>query len=222
MPMDESLWLIWVALAYLAGSIPFGLLMGLARGVDIRNHGSGNVGATNAGRVLGKSWGIACFILDVLKGLLPVLLAGLAFNYAGQWDLTAAQAGKWLAVAVAAVVGHVFPVWLKFKGGKGVATGLGVLLAFWPILTIPGAVALLLWLVCVKIWRYVSLASIVAAVSLPLTLLIALLSAGELDADTIPFFVVVTLLALLVILRHRDNLARLRAGTESKIGGKRG
>src|SRR5690349_4488530 len=107
-------WALWVAIGYLSGSIPFGLLLGLWRGVDIRKAGSGNIGATNLGRVLGRKWGILCFVLDVLKGAVPVAAAGGAMGVLGRGDLPAGQAWGWLAVAVAAVLGHVFPVWLGF------------------------------------------------------------------------------------------------------------
>ncbi|MCC7204744.1 MAG: glycerol-3-phosphate 1-O-acyltransferase PlsY [Phycisphaeraceae bacterium] len=207
--------------AYLVGSIPFGLLIGWTRGVDIRKAGSGNVGATNAGRVLGRKWGVLCFVLDVLKGLLPVLIAGAVMGWLGRRDLPAADTWRWLAVAAAAVVGHVFPVWLKFRGGKGVATSLGVLLGFYPVLTLPAVTALVVWVALVKTFHYVSLASIVAAVSLPVTLLIE----GQIRRQAIsyltPYLVVTSLLALLVIVRHRSNIQRLLAGTESKVGQKR-
>ena len=215
-------WLIWVLIAYVCGSIPFGLIIGLARGVDIRKHGSGNLGTTNVGRVLGKKWGILCFVLDVLKGFGPVLGAGLALGFAGRNDLATADAWRWLAVAVAAVVGHIFPVWLAFKGGKGVATGLGVLLAFWPLLTLPGVAAFVTWIVVVKIWRYVSLASIAGAVSLPIYFVIVSIFTKPPTGTLVAFLSVSVLLALLVVVRHRSNIARLRAGTESKIGMKSG
>jgi glycerol-3-phosphate acyltransferase PlsY len=207
-----SNWLIWLFIGYLAGSIPFSLLIGLAKGVDIRKHGSGNVGATNVGRVLGKPYGIACFLLDVAKGAAPVAIAGQFIDHssvAGQW--------QWLAVAAVAVLGHVFPVWLKFKGGKGVATGFGVLLGFWPTLTLPALCAIVVWLICVAIWRYISLASIVAALLLPV-FLIGITKLRHMNiVDVLPFLIVSSLLGLLVILRHRTNIGRLIAGTESKV-----
>ncbi|MCC7408904.1 MAG: glycerol-3-phosphate 1-O-acyltransferase PlsY [Phycisphaeraceae bacterium] len=207
--------------AYLVGSIPFGLLIGSMRGVDVRKAGSGNVGATNVGRVLGRKWGVLCFVLDVLKGLLPVLIAGVAMGWLGRRDLPAADTWRWLAVAAAAVVGHVFPVWLKFRGGKGVATSLGVLLGFYPVLTLPAVIALAVWVILVRTFHYVSLASIVAAVSLPVTLLIEGQIRRQAMAYLMPYLVVTSLLALLVIVRHRSNIQRLLAGTESKVGQKR-
>jgi len=146
--------------AYLVGSVPFGYLMGRARGVDLRTRGSGNIGATNVARVLGRRWGLLCFALDVLKGLAPVLLAGLVIAGRGASAPGPARQGAWLAVAFGAIAGHVFPVWLRFRGGKGVATSLGVLLGFYPYFTFAGLAALAIWVAVVAVWRYVSLASI--------------------------------------------------------------
>ncbi len=200
-------------LGYLSGSVPYSLLLGLTfKSIDIRKHGSGNVGATNAGRVLGKRFGIVCFLLDVLKGAIPVALAGQFLTIDG----TATQ-WQWLAVAGAAVLGHVFPIWLKFKGGKGVATGFGVLLGCWPILTVPAVGALVTWIIVAAIWRYVSLASMVAAAMLPLYLL----ATQSPISDYLPFVYITVLLAALVVLRHLTNLKRLLAGTESKLGQKK-
>jgi acyl phosphate:glycerol-3-phosphate acyltransferase len=231
-------WFFWLAGAYLVGSIPFGLLIGLARGVDIRDSGSGNVGATNAGRVLGKSWGLLCFLLDVGKGLGPTLgyglWAGLAcldpgLDPGGTLGVTSGgvsgtevggmvAALGWLAVSVAAVLGHVFPIWLRFKGGKGVATGLGVVLGFWPVLTIPGVIAGLSWVVVAKRTGYVSLASILAACSLPVLAVVSAICWGRSAGETTVYAGVTLVLALLIVVRHRGNLGRLRAGTEPKAG----
>lgn len=211
-------WLVWLLAAYLIGSVPFGLLIGLARGVDIRKAGSGNVGATNAGRVLGRKWGLLCFALDVLKGLGPVLAYGVVHELTVGGAGDAAAALQWLAVAAAAVIGHIFPVWLKFRGGKGAATGLGVVLGVWPVLTVPGIVAAALWVVLLKKYGYVSLASIVAAAAMPVLTLVAGVLA-ERSPDVVAVYVAVTaVLALLVALRHRSNIVRLRAGTEPRVG----
>lgn len=218
-------------LAYLAGSIPFGLLLGFARGVDIRQHGSKNIGATNAGRVLGKKWGLFAFALDFLKGLLPVVIAGLALGCI--WRTrdgappSAANSWWWIGVAAAAVLGHVFPVWLRLKGGKGVATGFGAMLGLFPFVTYPAGVALVVWIVTVKLTRYVSVASIAAALVLPLAVAgfaaAGLTTTGGTVAERLgaaaPFLLTTALMGILVIWRHRANLARLRAGTENKIGG---
>lgn len=226
--MTQALALI---LAYLAGSIPFGLLLGFARGVDIRQHGSKNIGATNAGRVLGKKWGLLAFALDFFKGLLPVVIAGFALGCISMGSdavpTIAANSWWWIGVAAAAVLGHVFPVWLKFKGGKGVATGFGAMLGLFPFVTYPAGVALVVWIVTVKLTRYVSVASIAAALVLPLAVAgfaaAGLTTTGETIAErlggSVPFLLTTALMGILVIWRHRANVARLRAGTENKVGG---
>ncbi len=215
---ETATWFVWLVGSYLVGSIPFGLLIGLTKGVDIRTAGSGNVGATNTGRVLGRKWGLTCFVLDVCKGLGPTLGYGLSTGLSGSLGTQAGATAVlgWLIVAAAAMIGHIFPIWLKFKGGKGVATGLGVLLGFWPVLTLPGIAAGLIWLVTIKLTGYVSLASISAACALPP---LALLSAlyWQRDVSQVVIYVAVTLLlGLLVVIRHRSNIHRLRQGTEPK------
>jgi glycerol-3-phosphate acyltransferase PlsY len=213
----QTSWLIAIVAGYLCGSIPFGLLIGLARGVDIRTAGSGNIGATNAARVLGRKWGMVCFALDVAKGFAPVFIAGLLHGVVGDPAVDAAAGWSWVAVAIAAVLGHMFPVWLKFKGGKGVATGFGVMLGVWPLLAYPVFVALVVWIVLFKTTRYVSLASMVAAVMMPLAVLaIALCRGADLTQRT-PFLIVTGLMAVLVIVRHRANITRLIAGNESRM-----
>ncbi len=220
--MNTMGWGIWLVGSYLLGSVPFGLLIGLTRGVDIRDSGSGNVGATNAGRVLGRGWGILCFILDVLKGLGPTLGYGLWAGLAGAEPAfevggTLAALG-WMVVAAAAVFGHVFPIWLKFKGGKGVATGLGVLLGFWPVLTLPGIAVGLLWVAIAKRTGYVSLASIVASGSLPFLAVLSGMCWRREPGEIAVYAGVCAVLAILIAVRHRGNITRLRAGTEPKAG----
>lgn len=225
---DATQTVLALLLAYLVGSIPFGLLIGFAKGVDIRAHGSGNIGATNAIRVLGKRLGALCFALDVLKGLLPTLLLGLWLGVAGNRLPSTGDAFVHLGLAACAMLGHIFPVWLKFKGGKGVATGFGATLGVWPQMTFPALGALVVWIACARITRYVSLSSIVAGVCLPVFVVVgATLGAPE-GASRVEFalrawpsWTVGLLLALLVIVRHRANIGRLRAGTEPKIGAKR-
>ncbi|MHC4908144.1 MAG: glycerol-3-phosphate 1-O-acyltransferase PlsY [Planctomycetota bacterium] len=238
------LWPLSILGAYLVGSIPFGLIIGLSRGVDIRTAGSGNVGATNVGRLLGRRLGITCFVLDALKGAIPVLVAGSLAGVlgrhpldAGAWSTglvdqapdsaSAADLWLWLLVACAALLGHMFSPWLGFRGGKGVATGFGGMLAMWPVLTLPAAAALVVWLLVVAAFRYISLASVSAAISLPVTTLILAFARGAGDESTgtahalerwAPALTITTLLAVLVAVRHRSNIARLRAGTEPKIG----
>lgn len=215
-----------IALGFLCGSIPFGLLIGRSRGIDIRKHGSGNIGATNVGRVLGRRLGFLCFALDLLKGLLPTLTFGLWAGYAGRFTLEPADSGRWLAVMSAPVLGHMFCPWVGFKGGKGVATGLGALLGVYPVLTIAGAGALFVWLLALRLWRMVSLSSILAAASLPLWIAGAFLGArqrGVISADRSwleiawPSVALGVALALLVIARHRANISRISRGTESRV-----
>jgi len=210
-------WLIWAGIGYFCGSIPFGLLIGLAKGIDIRHSGSGNVGATNTGRVLGKKWGVVCFSLDLLKGTAPVLIGGWFMGYAGQ-TLTSIQAWQWLSVAATAMLGHIFPIWLRFAGGKGVATGLGVLLGFWPLLTIPALASAVIWVVVLAMWRFVSLASMIAAGSIPLLLVVHAYFRQQTPGEIAPFLLATGALSILVVIRHRSNITRLRGGSEPKIG----
>lgn len=225
--MDSSVaWSLCVLASYLVGSIPFGLLIGLTRGVDVRRHGSGNIGATNVGRVLGRRWGSLAFGLDVAKGGVPVLGFGLWLGLIGAWPLSTGDSWRLIALALATILGHIFPVYLRFRGGKGVATGLGALTALWPLVTPAAVVALATWIVVVRATRYVSVASCMAAIALPLAIAVL---AGVGWPDTAvslprrfgagwPFLVATALLAVLVIWKHRGNLARVRAGIEPKIG----
>lgn len=213
-----------IAVAYLVGAIPFAQIIARAHGKDLRTIGSGNIGATNLARACGRTWGYACFALDVLKGLVPTaaarVVAGRLFE-----DVTTvgpAFLALWLAVGVAAILGHVFPVYLKFKGGKGVSTSFGVGLGLWPYFTVGALVALLVWLLCAAIWRYVSLASICAAVSFPITLAIAIATAKSWNlANLWPLLIAAIAIPLLVIVLHRKNIQRLLTGTESKIGSRK-
>jgi len=215
-------WPAWVALSFLAGSIPFGWLIARAKGVDIRAHGSGNVGATNVGRVLGRKFGIACFVLDALKGAAPTLLAGASRGTLGvaPADLAAGDLWWWLAVAVASLLGHMFSPWIGFRGGKGVATGFGALAAMWTPLTVPAAVALATWLVTVKLTRTVSLASLAGAVAVPVAVAARIALAAEpgraLAAEA-PTLGVAVAVALLVGWKHRSNVVRLLRGEELKV-----
>jgi len=209
--------------AYLVGSIPFGLIVGLARGVDVRKAGSGNIGATNVGRVLGRGYGVAVFVLDTLKGLVPVFLAGrvLGGHGARGGPLSSVDCLLWIGVAAACILGHVFPVYLRFKGGKGVATSLGVLLGIYPYYTVPGLMVFGLWVVVTGLTRYVSVGSMTAAAAFPVVFALAAhryrASWGTVD-ELWPMYVFAVVIAGLVIYRHRGNLARRLTGTESKIG----
>ncbi len=200
--------------AYLLGSISFGMLIAAAHGIDLRKVGSGNIGATNLSRALGRRWAYVCFILDLAKGLLPTLAAGL---WLGDNRTTGGLIAQ-LAVGCAAILGHVFPIYLGFKGGKGVATSFGVTLGLWPYYTICAAITLAVWVVFVLIWRYVSLASVVAAFAFPVILFAAIaIIPGWRFADLWPLLIVAIVIPVMVFIRHRDNIVRLLAGTESKI-----
>ncbi len=219
-------WVLFISGAYVLGSIPFGVIIAKARGVDITAHGSGNIGATNVGRVLGKRLGLTCFVLDVGKGAVPVLIAGSSHNVLGRWasEIPAGTSWLWLAVAVAALTGHMASIFLGFRGGKGVATAFGGLVAMWPTLGIPAVIALACWILVVAFSRIVSAASMVAAITLPVTTILLLLSrAPDLDAPGIgtklaPPIIVSIGIAAIVLWRHRSNMARLLTGTENRLG----
>jgi len=208
-----------VMLGYLLGSIPFGLLIGLIKGVDIRTAGSRNIGATNAGRVLGRKFFVVVLILDLLKGLIPTGLAGWMLSSAGVLSESATVGCfYWLMVGFAAVAGHNWPCWLKFKGGKGVATSLGVVLAIYPYYTYPGLVALVVWIVMVWITKYVSVGSISAAIVFLLTLLVLfLVHPSWRVVDHWPLLAFAAGMVVVLIFRHRSNIERLRRGTENKF-----
>lgn len=214
-------WLIAAAAAFLVGSIPFGYIIARSKGVDIRAHGSGNIGATNVLRVLGRGPGLLCFALDILKGLAPTLAAGIYHNAAARFDVAEQDAWLWLLVMVAPVLGHMFTPWLGFRGGKGVATGLGSLVAVFPVLTAPALGAVVVFIISAKITKYVGVSSVAAACSIPLFTFVGLLAAGELPRAT-SWLVVTAALALVVTIKHRANIARTLAGTEHRIGERAG
>lgn len=207
--MEKILFPLCFILAYLIGAVPFGLLIGKLHGVDIRNVGSGNIGATNVTRAVGKTAGRICFLLDFLKGTLPTAAAQLFHP-----EL------PWLAIGcgAAAILGHMFPVYLKFKGGKGVSTAAGVALALAPY---PLLCAAAVWVAVFLIWRYVSLASIAAAAALPTAAIVfALFDIGSPTAGSAFTLVFFCAAAALAIFRHRENIKRLFAGTESRFSKK--
>ncbi len=217
--MDWAGWLLGAAGAYLLGAVPFGVLIGRIHGVDIREHGSRNIGATNVGRVLGRRWGILCFLLDAAKGAVPVAITGWIGGTLGRSaaEIGAGALGWWLLVAAAALAGHMASPFIGFKGGKGVATGFGALVAFWPLLGIPALAAFAIWIVMVLAVRMVSAASIVAALSLPVSAAVAC----GLTRDSAPVIAAAAVLSLLVVLRHRANIGRILRGVEPRIGGAR-
>ena len=206
--------------AYLLGSIPFGLLIAKAHGIDLRSIGSGNIGATNVSRALGRKWAYVCFVLDVLKGLIPMLGTLFLIRYLSTQSQTKTVIliCIWLAVGCAAILGHIFPIYVKFRGGKGVATSFGVALGLWPYYTICAVFAIVVWMVVVLIWRYVSLASIAASITFPIVLILAIILTPGWDFINLwPLIIAATAIPLMVIIRHRENIKRLLAGTESKI-----
>ncbi|MBA2744179.1 MAG: glycerol-3-phosphate 1-O-acyltransferase PlsY [Chthoniobacterales bacterium] len=201
--------LLVVAVGYLFGSIPNGYIAGRIAGIDVRQHGSGNIGATNVLRVLGKKWGFAVFFLDALKGFVAVRIALLLVSRVPG----AADYAEFYAILAAAVCvfGHSFPVWLRFKGGKGVATSAGAIFGVMPI----AAVAIfLVWLLVFQITRYVSVASVMAAVALPVVVAV-LVRSGRTQGMVLLYFSMA--MTAMVVWRHRSNFARLRTGTEQRF-----
>lgn len=229
-------------LAFLLGSIPFGLLIARAKGINIRDHGSGNIGATNVLRVMGKKYGITCLLLDALKGFIPVLIAINLIRISGKPNslelasldslaLILPAAGQFkgqllhVLTALAAILGHNYSPWVGFRGGKGIATSAGVLLGLMPA----GVVLLaVIWLIVFAISRYVSLASIIAALTLPLVThygarfhhlhndksLPTLWQTGTWNK---PLFFFTIVIAVLAVWKHRANIQRLRQGTENRF-----
>jgi acyl phosphate:glycerol-3-phosphate acyltransferase len=195
--------------SYLVGSIPFGYLAGRIVGIDIRQAGSGNIGATNVVRVLGKGYGYPVFALDVLKGFGAVKISMLmAPGRPPEWNSPEIFG---ILAAISSVLGHLYPPWLKFKGGKGVATSAGALLALTPIATVIGVA---IWIIVFWVTRYVSLASIIAAVVLPIVILVV---SSEDQNKGKPLFYSSACVAGVVIWRHRSNLSRLIRGTEPRF-----
>ena len=187
-----------ICAAYLIGAIPTGVILTrLVGGEDIRKAGSGNIGATNVYRVAGRKLGLITLLGDCLKGVVPVLVAQQWFGLTGN---------GLAAVAIAAFIGHCFPVYLRFKGGKGVATALGIFLVLSPLAVLG---ALLVFIVVLWKWRFISLASISAAAIIPLLVILV--------SHSVPLFIATLVIAAIVIWRHRGNIERLRAGTENRF-----
>ena len=230
-----QLWLCPI-LAFLMGSVPFGLFIARARGIDIRQHGSGNIGATNVLRVVGTKYGVTCLLLDALKGFIPVAIAVNLIQIAGRpvmiplglpetWalvlpagDALKAQTAH-ILTALFAVLGHNYSPWVGFKGGKGIATSAGVLIALMPAAVV---ILLVIWLLLFLTTRYVSIASIGAALALPLLTIWGSWFHGRIQDGTWnkPLFVFSLVIAVLATWKHRGNIQRLRAGTESRFSRK--
>jgi len=194
--------LLILFLGYLFGSFPSGYLAGrITKGIDIRSLGSGSTGATNVLRHIGKRAAISVFLIDVFKGVISILLAKF-FRLDDSWQV---------AVGLSALIGHIWPVWLNWKGGKAVATGLGIFLGLsWQV----GLATLGIFMLMIALFRIVSLASVSASLSLPLIMFISF----EKSNISLPFLIISLLAMTLVVWRHRDNIARLMKGKEPKIG----
>lgn len=196
--------------SYLIGSIPFGFLIGKAvKGIDLRDFGSGNIGATNAGRVLGKKWGLICLVLDAAKGLLPVtFLPQFFFSPDDVWVPHAT-----VIAGIATIVGHMFPCWLGFRGGKGVATSLGVLLMLspWGVLF-----AAILFFTSLAIWRIVSLSSMIAAIGYS-AFELTRLAPSPFSESNWSHGLFAIMVPVLIIIQHRSNIRRLLKGEEPKF-----
>ena len=229
--------LLSAVLGYLLGSIPVGYLIGRSRGIDIREHGSGNIGATNVVRVLGKRPGYFVFFCDALKGLLAVLLSqwllfarlhastldfavsrGLEPLHPSTGYFSGPQAPIFISIvaALACILGHNFPVWLKFRGGKGVATTVGVLLGLMPAAI---GVSAVVWVVSFYAFRYVSLASMLGAAALPVAVWVLTTRHGNPGLNN-PLLWFSLAAAGLIFWRHRANIQRLLNGTEARFGRK--
>lgn len=219
-------------IAFLLGSIPFGLLIAKSKGINIREHGSGNIGATNVLRTVGKKYGITCFVLDFLKGLIPALLGYSIYKYAGADetmtigfirehafdfgnDQFKAQSFQ-VFTGLCAILGHNYSPWVNFKGGKGIATSAGVLAAFMPF-GLPILIAI--FFLTFKLTRYVSLASIIGSLSLPILVLAGSAVHGKLQNGTWnkPLFFFAVFIALMAVWKHRSNIKKLLAGEEYKF-----
>lgn len=228
-----QLWLCPLV-AFMLGSVPFGLLIARARAVDIRAHGSGNIGATNVFRVIGKKEGTICLLLDLLKGFVPVALAVNLIQIAGRppqlplglpesWALVVPESRALtaqlahIATALCAVLGHNHSPWIGFKGGKGISTSAGVLLGLMPFAVL---ILLVVWFLLVLATRYVSVASMGAALVLPAVTLWGSWHHGRIQDGTWnkPLFALTLLIAASAVWKHRSNIRRLRDGTESRLG----
>ena len=203
-------YIVGIIISYLIGGIPFGYLIAVIKGIDIRTEGSGNIGATNVGRVLGKKYGLIIFILDMLKGFIVVFFIP-AFVSSAVNILTTTDNLLVVLCGFCAVLGHAFPVYLKFKGGKAVATSFGVFIWLVPISI---GIAFGVWLLTVIVTRYVSLGSMIGSLSLVGVIVIVVDSPF---GDNICLTAMSVAVAILIIVRHTSNIQRIIAGTEKKV-----
>ena len=217
--MPETRWLmVLIPIAYVVGSVPFGLIVGKWRGVDPRTAGSGNIGATNVGRLLGRRFFFLVFTLDLFKGMAPMLVASVLVHAIPEAQRDRGVYLLWLLVGFAAVLGHMFSAFLKFTGGKGVATSLGVALGLAPQFTLAALAAVVVFVVTFALTRYVSVGSMVAACSFPLAYLAIGRARGwDVTGSQLPLTIFAVLIAGMIVYKHRGNIARLRAGTESRF-----
>jgi glycerol-3-phosphate acyltransferase PlsY len=218
--MDSKLiLLLLMPVAYVLGSIPFGLIVGLSKGVDPRTAGSKNIGATNVGRLLGIRYFFYVFLLDMLKGLVPMAIASYCLSRMGPAaNRTATENLLHLLIGFAAILGGSFSLFLRFKGGKAVSVSCGVALGLYPFFTLAGLVAVAIWIGVFAASKYVSLASMTAAAAFP----VAFLAIGEVRhwdvfGRQLPLLIFSTLVTVLIIVRHRTNISRLLAGTETRF-----
>ncbi|OHB48399.1 MAG: acyl-phosphate glycerol 3-phosphate acyltransferase [Planctomycetes bacterium GWF2_41_51] len=206
---------VLIIISYLIGSISFALLIAKMHGVDLRNIGSGNLGATNLSRACGKQWAYICFALDVLKGFIPVFIANI---FIIPDSPTPAVLFIWLAIGAAAILGHIFPIYLNFKGGKGVATSFGVVLGIWPYYAIAGIIAFALWGFVVLTWKYISLGSVIAAAVFPaIMIFLTTFIPSWHFANLWPLILAAVILCSLVIYLHHSNIKRMIEGSENKV-----
>ena len=218
--MSVHLLLLLIA-AYLMGTIPFGLIVSRLKGVDIRKQGSGNYGATNVGRVIGRPWGLLVLLLDIGKAVTTLIVARWAcdrFALPLPGASETAVDAVLLGAGACCVIGNTAPFYLRFKGGKGVATSLGVILGIWPLLTIAGLLAFAVWAVVTKVSGYVSLGSICAAIALPALFCGVAWWRGDDIGRHWPLLLLTLILALVILIRHRANISRLMSGTEHRKG----
>ena len=198
------IWLAWLLAAYLIGAIPFGFLIGKMRGVDVRTVGSKNIGATNVFRTVGKKWGLLAFFCDVMKGLVPTLVAKML--YAETMPVMP------ILVGITCVAGHMLTPYMKFKGGKGVATAFGALIALMPATV---GIAFAIFALTFACSHYISLGSCVAATSLAVMVWIPFLDHA--GCNDLPLCILVTLISAFIVWKHRSNISRLVHGNENKI-----
>jgi len=209
---------ILIPIGYLLGSIPFGLLVGKLKGIDVRLQGSRNIGATNVGRLLGRKFFFYVFFLDLLKSFLPMVVASFFVHRIALAERNREIYLLWLLVGLAAVLGHMFSLFLRFKGGKGVATSCGLMLGCVPFYTYPGLLGIIVFLIAFFATRFVSVASMTGAVAFPvLYVLVGRVLHWPILGAQLPLLIIAILVALMIVWKHRLNIARLRAGTENRI-----